>query len=583
MRDARFEALCCSIQLDDHSPQTYWGHDDIRAALKDISWATSDALAHHAHFEGLVLSHHFGVFPRRYRDTLSMARGAYPKGMGNDLEALAARLGVANKLEMPDFKGLRLADIPPDLRAKMVLYVDGDVVSCRQAYDQLLPMTLPAEMEIIDTTVRMFADPVLRLDVPRTQKELDREVASKGALVVASGVDEKTLGSSAKLARKLADLGVKVPMKYSAKQAKLVPAMAQTDLEFAALAKDPVAGPLVRARLAIKSTQAETRAKRLIKSSESGALPVYLNYCAAVSTRFSGGDKLNFQNLERGGELRRCLLAPKGHKLVVVDSSQIQARLLAWLSGESWLLEEFAAGGDVYNAFGYKAFGKPVKKGDLERDLAKACMLALGFGAGAKQLQSMIAWGTYCPPMDIPIERCYGFVTTYRSSCRKIVDLWYTLQAAIGDMARGRQGDFKVISWEKDKILLPSGLAMLYPDTTAETETVRLGGMFGDRTEERVLDGSYRSGSSRTHFYGGMLTADVMQGLERAVVAEQMRQISKRYRVAMMSHDEIVYVAKDGEEQEALEFGLHIMKQRPAWGLDIPLTAEGGYAENYSK
>ncbi len=585
VRDSRFEAICMAYKVD--GPVVVsgvaWGHDDISKVLQDIDWSRAEALAHHCHFEGLVLSHHFGVRPRAYRDTLSMARVVTPKNQDNDLASLAARLGVENKLAMPDFKGLRLAQIPVDLRKQIEEYVFGDVVSCRQAYDKLLPLMPPGEMDVMDVVVRMFADPVIRLDVPRAQAELEREVAAKAALVAAAGVTPEVLQSSAKLASKMLELGVKPPMKFSSKQQKWVPAMAQTDLEFSALKTHPVVGKLVEARLAVKSTQAETRAQRLIKSASAGSLPVYLNYFGTLSTRMSGGDKLNFQNFKRGSELRRCLMAPQGHVLVVVDSRQIQTRLLAWLSGERWLLDEFATGGDPYNAFGFKAFGREVKKGDVERDLAKACVLALGFGAGAVQLQSMIAWGTYCEPMDLPIEQCEGFVTLYRNTSRNIKNLWYTLQAAIGDMARGRSGSYKVLSWEKDKILLPNGLSLMYPECDAETVEQRLGGMFGDRTEEKVLNGSYASVSGRAHIYGGLITADVMQALERAIVAEQMRQIAKRYRVGMMSHDEVVLVVRKEEAQEALDFALAEMRKRPSWGLDIPLDAEGGYAENYSK
>src|SRR2546430_2327089 len=94
------------------------------------------------------------------------------------------------------------------------------------------------------------------------------------------------------------------------------------------------AGDLVRARLEIKSTLGETRAASLAATASRGAIPAALNYCGAASTRWSGGGKLNLQNLPRDGILRETFRAPPGHKLVIADFSQIEFRILLALAGE---------------------------------------------------------------------------------------------------------------------------------------------------------------------------------------------------------------------------------------------------------
>jgi hypothetical protein len=599
IRHPLFEAINCSIMLDDGSPRVYWGHEAIQEVLDEVDWDDAELLAHHCQFEGLILSHHFGVRPATYRDTLSMARGVFPKSQRNNLEVVAERLGVANKLAMPDFKGLRLKDFDAPMREAVSAYVQGDVVSCYQAYRKMLPMLPASELELIDITVRMFADPVLRLDVPAAQAEQARALAERSAQIDAAlpagtlEEKEKVLGSSAKVAAKLREYGVEPPMKISARTKKPALAMAQTDLEFTALQKypDDRVQALVKGRLAAKSTIGASRVARLLHAAENGmCLPVYLNYCGAHTTRWSGGDKLNFQNLPRAEKgvahsaaLRRALLAPPGQVLVVVDSSQIEVRVLAWLAGEGWLLDAFADGADPYCIFGTKAYGRVVEKDTPERQLAKVCVLALGYGMGAWKLQQTFAWGTMGPAIDLPLEVCEGFVRAYRQTSRSIMALHRMLQAAIGDIAKGRDGAHKAIAWEKDKIHLPNGMTLHYPNTRAVVEQQRMGAMFGDRVEERIIDGSYDQARGRGKLYGGLLTENVVQALARVVVAEQMRMISKRYRVVMMSHDEVVYLAPEAEAQAAYDFGLACMRTRPAWAPDLPLNADGAFAANYSK
>lgn len=587
IRDARFEAINCSLLIDDGTPFVVWGTDEIQYALDEIDWTDAELLAHHAHFEGLILSHHFAVKPRTYRDTLSMARGVFAKSERNDLATLAERLGVANKLAMPDFKGKRFKDLTEAEREAIGTYVKGDVLACYQAYEKLLPRVPAEEMDLINTTVRMFAQPRILLDVPRVEAELVREVARKEAEVIASGVDKSVLMSNDKLAAKMVELGVRPPTKVSPTTGKVAWAMAQTDLEFTALQKfpDPRVAALVKGRLAVKSTIAETRAARLLTAGRGGqALPIYLNYCGAHTTRWSGGDKMNFQNLERGGELRKSLLAPPGHVLVVVDSSQIEVRVLAWLAGERWLLDAFQRKEDPYCIFGTRAYGHAITKADKEeRQNSKICVLALGYGMGAWKLQQTFAWGINGPAIDLPMEVCEGFVRTYRSSSQAVTGLWRRLADVIGDMSRGREGAYKCLSWRGDEVGLPNGMTLHYPDTHATFESRRMGPMFGNRVEDTVVEASYRGSRSRQKLYGGLMTENMVQALARVIVAGQMAEIDRRYQAVMMSHDEVVYMVPEAEAQEALDFGLTAMRKRPAWAPDIPLDAEGGYAQNYSK
>jgi len=215
VRDKRFEVVSCAIKLNDGPTKIYFGFDKIKAALDAIDWTKTAVLAHHTHFDGLILSHHFGIVPVKYLDTLSMARAVFPKTDANDLNSVAERLGKGNKLKMPDVKGKHLKDMTPQELGDMAKYNVADVDLCYDVFQELVNDYPPEEMNLIDITVRMFADPVIRLDRPRVKAELKREIDNQAALVASTGLTEKQLGSSAALAQHLEDLGVTAPMKYS--------------------------------------------------------------------------------------------------------------------------------------------------------------------------------------------------------------------------------------------------------------------------------------------------------------------------------------------------------------------------------
>ena len=105
---------------------------------------------------------------------------------------------------------------------------------------------------------------------------------------------------------------------------------------------------VVAARLGAKSTLEETRTERLISIAKRGKLPVPLRYYAAHTGRWGGDDKLNLQNLPRKSKLKNAITAPEGYVIIDADSAQIEARVLAWLSGQADLVHDFADGADVY-------------------------------------------------------------------------------------------------------------------------------------------------------------------------------------------------------------------------------------------
>lgn len=594
IRHPLFKAISCSIKIDNKKPFCYFG-DDIKPALAKINWSKALLLCHHTQFDALILTHHYGHTPKYYLCTLSMARALHPKNERADLATVAQHYDVVNKLEMPDFKGRQVDELDAAERKAIAKYNNGDVESCYQAYKKMKEGFPQSELDLIDLTIRMFAEPVLRVDMVGARKELKREQDAKNAAVEASGVDLDTLSSNPKFVAALEAHGVVVPTKPSPSiPGKQIPAVAKSDESLQALLThpDPAVVRLIEGRLAAKSTIAESRAARMILyGAKNMRLPIYYNYAMAHTFRWSGGDKFNPQNFKQskktGGNLRKCILAPKGYHAIAVDASQIEARVVAWLAGEEWILDAFRNKRDLYSEFASDAYGRTITKADEEeRFVGKTCILGLGFNMGGPKLQlslltQSIAQGL--DPVRLPLDVCYSLVSKYRTKCAEIVKLWkFANDRMIGAMLTGNELKYKCLRVEEGKIHLPNGLALLYPGLNANL--VKSGsGFFKDKLGETIQDASYLSGRFRSKLYGGLLVENIVQALARIIVADVMLEIARRYRIVMITHDEIVFIAKEKEADQALEWAIGLMSQSPIWAPDLPLTAEGKHAEFYAK
>ena len=176
-------------------------------------------------------------------------------------------------------------------------------------------------------------------------------------------ITDADLSSNPKFAKLLENFGVSAPMKVSKTTGKQTYALAKNDALFQQLLNSSVEEVrlLCEARLKVKSTTERTRATRFYEISQRGKLPVPLSYYGAQTGRWtaSKGSAINMQNLKRGSFLRKAIMAPEGYQLVVGDLSQIEPRVLAWLSDYEDMLDIFRKGGDPYAAFGAQMFNIP--------------------------------------------------------------------------------------------------------------------------------------------------------------------------------------------------------------------------------
>ena len=607
IRDSRFLAHGVALKKGSARPQWFTGKN-IALALREIDWSRTAMLCHHAHFDGLICSHHYNVVPALYLCSLSMARGIYPVHLRLDLDTLAKLNGLQGKVKanaLVNTLGKRILTAKES--AQLGGYALDDVDETHKVFKAMYGHFPDPELEIVDATVRMFAQPVLELDEPLVQAELAREVEAKQKVLETAGVTKTELLSNPKFAKLLEALDVEPPLKISPKTHEATFAFAKTDLDFQKLAAHPNPNvvALYNARLAIKSTITETRCNRLLSMSAGGmSLPVYLNYAGAHTLRWSGGDKSNFQNLKRGSNLRRALKAPKGHVIVVADSSQIEARFTAWMADQLDLLRAFAEGRDPYSEFASLIYGRHVDRKRIatdeqgrmldeagnvvtDKDLAhrpdalegfigKVCVLALGYGMGFLRFMLTLAQGLMGPPVVVSEDEAKRIVYLYRNTNQHIVGLWDTMKGIIMQMEAKRTGEFKCISYGPGFIRLPNGMFLHYPALKPELEE----GRFGDI---RVSGYSYQGREGRSRLYGGLLTENVIQAIARCAVADQLRIISRKYRVVMTTHDEIACVVPSRKADSALEYMLDTMSTPPDWAPDVPLAAEGGYAQEYSK
>ena len=598
IRDPRFEVIGVGVKVNDHQTDFYSG-DNPGKFLNSLDYSKRAILCHNTAFDGFILSHHFGIKPRFWLDTLSMARPKHSVTVGGSLKALTDYYHLGSKGdEVVHALGKRRADFTPDEMARYASYCCNDVEITYKLFMELRRGFPASELRIIDQTLRMFTEPQLVLNKPLLKKHLENVINKKASLVEALGLEcteeeaKKMLMSNEKFAAYLIDCDVIPPQKQSPSTGKLTYAFSKTDRGFTDLLEHPDERVQVAAaaRLGIKSTLEETRTRSLIGVAERGPLPILLNYYGAHTGRFSGGDKMNLQNLPRSGALRRALCVPEGKLLVACDSAQIEARVVAWVAQQNDLLDAFREKRDVYSEFASEVYGRKVTKADkIERFVGKTCVLGLGYGMGAEKFKATLAIGQAGLRVNIGIDEAKRIVNLYRTKNHKIATFWNRCNTALSHLVSKQ--DFALVSHSPhielidDGIRLPNGLAIRYPlltathDGYAYTADARV---YREAVKDRVL-GKELNTDKFIRIYGGKVTENLVQALARIVVAEQMIKIGERYKVVLQVHDEVVILCDAAEVEEAKAYMLEVMSTPPTWAPDLPVACEADHGENYGE
>ena len=278
-------------------------------------------------------------------------------------------------------------------------------------------------------------------------------------------------------------------------------------------------------------------------------------------------------------ELIRTAFIPKpGYRFIVSDFSAIEARVLAWLSGEEWRLELFRNGGDIYCKSASKMFGVPVEKNGVNKELrqkGKIAELALGYNGGVNALKSFGAVA-----MGIQESELKPMVDKWRAANPNIVRLWRMLDKVTKYVVTKRTSyecyGLK-FSYERGIMFieLPSGRRLAYCKP-------RLGvNAFGSEciTYEGIGTGKKWE---RIETFGGKICENIIQAVARDVLVESMMRLHKAgYRITMHIHDEVVLEVQD--DVSSVEEVCRIMAITPNWAKDLPLNADGYECKFYKK
>ena len=618
IRDKRFACFgVCTHLYGSDEPIRWIRGSDLPEYFSGIDWGRTAVLAHNAQFDVSILEWVYGAHPCFIFDTLSMARALRGVEVGNSLAKLAADFQLPEKGKAVHSTD-GLTELDEDVESELAAYCQHDVYLCERIFERLAINYPTKELRLIDMTLKMYTRPVLELDKNMLLDAIEEEREHREGLLTKLGLKEEVLASNQQFASALRSLGVIPPTKKSKTTGKMTLALAKNDALFQALLKsdnEDVAA-LCEARLKVKSTTERTRAQRFYDIATRGSLPVPLSYYGAATGRWtaSKGSAINMQNLKRGSFLRKAIMAPKGYQLAVGDLSQIEPRVLAWLSEYEELLAIFRAKGDPYAQFGAQMFGIPGMTKDshpVERQSAKSALLGAGYGLGwASFAQQLLVGFLGAPPLryskddakklgvtmdsirsfienddyvarmrEIPhtcteqelLIHCVAakaIIDKYRAAAWPVKSFWALMEELlVRCLAGGEEIVYKCLTFRKEEIVLPSGMSILYPNLRQEKD---------EKGAKRWV-----YGPEATPLYGGKITNNVVQGTARVVMTDGMLRVSKRYFVAGTVHDEQIAVVPDSEAQEAFKWMIAQMTREPSYMPEIPLAADGGVHRRY--
>jgi DNA polymerase len=570
-----------AVKVNDAPAEWFTGtHDETAEWLAQFDWGNHFVLAHNAIFDASIMTWIFGQRPKAWLDTMSMARAVLGPNASVSLEKLSNHFGLGTKgTEVVNAKGLRREDFPEDQLAQYGEYCKNDVELTYKLYAELNGTFPIKEKRLIDITIRMFSDPLLELDTKRLEEHLQGVRDRKEKLFTDSGITKEVLNSSAKFAELLRENHVYPPIKISPATGKETYAFAKSDADFVALLEHPneVVQAIVAARLGAKSTLEETRTERFIDIAKRGPImgalrraPIPLKYYAAHTGRWGGSDKVNLQNLPsrgaEGGKLKRCIVAPRGHVIIDCDSSQIEARVLAWLAGQHDILDLFAKQQDVYKYMARMIYGISEDEVSPEqRFIGKTTVLGAGYGMGAIKFQVQLK----NMGKDLDYDTCRFIIKQYRNANHRISDWWNHLNMVMTHIINQKPVEVDRVGLLTTTpftgIALPNGLYLNYPELERHTN--------GEFT--------YATRQGPNKIYGGKVAENICQAVARCIIGEQMIQIEKRYRVVLTVHDAIACVVPQDEADEARAYIEQCMRTSPSWAKNLPLNCESGMAENY--
>ena len=313
-------------------------------------------------------------------------------------------------------------------------------------------------------------------------------------------------------------------------------------------------------------------------------MPIPLKYYGADTTGRWSGWGYNPQNLPRvnpyspkpSDALRKSLVAPAGHKVVVADLSGIELRVNHFLWKVPASMELYQADpekADLYKDFASKLYDVPVDQvTKVQRQVGKVAHLGLGFGAGHVTFQKV---AKLMGGVDITEQESREIVETWRGSYSEIVRGWKTCHACLPTILRGATGasvdPWGMVTPTPEGLKTPKGL-IRYPDLRIERNE-------DDNRKEFM----YGNGRNKARIYAGKIDENIVQHLARCVIADNALTVQQvtGLNPALMVHDELVYVVPNEEAQGVLDTVQNVMRTPPNWWPELVTWSEGDIADTY--
>ena len=600
---------------------------------KNLEGAT--LVVKNAKFDVTVLTERFSINPPFIIDVDDLARH-YDSRISHRLKDLAKLFGLDPKGDTMQFKGLHWCGMSPEQKFALEQYCSTDVELEAILFKKLLPLMSTPEIELplARHNLNLYLKPRLVLNCFKAI-ELDMNMSEILAdIIEPTSKTKKEIGgtiSFAKLLMKALPEGEHIPTKVGKPTKNMValleldnrifgpwlpqpaavsvPAFARDDVGFQDLQahpKDEVRN-LCKAREAVKSWPNHIkRIRSLIKQSKcsDGLLRVPFHYYGSHTGRDSGGENINLKNLGgRGragkgnhpliGKVRGLIEAPEGEVMLISDSAQVEARILAWIAGQEDLTDGFKNEEDIYSAFASVLFQCEVRKPKendskadaailtIKRGFGKDAILGCGYGMGAAKFFQRCMANESLRPMFESGEYNFAFIEklikTYRTKYFHIPQFWRAVEKAFRWVVKYPQ--------EGTVYKLPgTNITLLDFWNTGGTVNLRL-------PSGRIL--YYRHcklGSRGTitwhhgKLWGGSITENVIQAIARDLLVFWIKECeAKGIPVVFHCFDEIVNLIHEDDAQLGLTMVGDIMCSKPDWAEGLPLAVEGCVSSVYKK
>lgn len=633
VRDKRFVPQLVGIATGSSDATVFSTLPAMQDALQTIDYKHDALIGHNiSGFDALILSEYFGKKPKHIWDTICMMRWCGISSISRErLSALDEVLGVGKKeagTVVSDGKEWD-KDFTEEERKFFIRYCASDVEQCRAAARLMLPFMTDDALRFMSLTARMATEPVFVLDealLAEYLKQLDAEAEQARQNIMelfhfATVADFlKALRSKEKFANMLRELGVEPPMKVSEKKSATAGttvydyAFSKQDADFLDLREhdDPRVRLLVETRLEFNSSVLRSRCETLLKfARQRKPLPVMLSAFKAHTSRYTASangehnsDGIQVQNLSKRNPaqrvLRKAIKAPVGYKIVSCDSSQIEARMLAWLAGQNDLLDHFRQGRDPYAEFGVyinndgltaKDIHDGAKSGDKQckfiRDLAKKFILSCGYGSGKDKVSETL-WIEGIRLAQTREEHAFiaaDYLQTYRNRHANITYFWKVCGNVIESMARGGSGQFggpngdtfrygpmSVLGSKEPvmSIMMPSGFALRYPNLRWQDD-------------EFVYDKFLGRNRVSTRIYSSLLTENCTQAIAfQLLLFQACRMDEAGIELKCNIHDAWATVVPEKDAQVMADRMLYYMRLLPDWAKGCPIDAEAEIGDDFT-